>query len=176
MKTRMKSILTLALIFSMAVNMPCFAIGWNSGAAAAEAQKNETGYVFKSGEIVLQVGADADGAVAKLGAPLKVFEQDSCAYQGKDRVYTYQGFELSVYPDGGKNVISDIYLPETSAASTPEGIHAGSTTDDMIRAYGTGYTEKWGVYRYTKDNCILLFYTNGNKIEVIEYQLSAQTK
>ncbi len=176
MKNKSKYLLAMVLICSMAINIPCFAIGWNSGttAAQAQAQNAQTGYVFRSGETVLQLGTEADAVLAKLGAPVKVFEQDSCAYQGKDRVYTFPGFELSVYPDGGKNLISDIYIPETSTAATPEGIHPGSTVDEMIKVYGSAYTEKWGVYRYTQGNCILMFYTTGNKIDVIEYQLTAQ--
>ena len=169
--------LMLAGVVICAMTITSYAFGWNNNSGAAKTQQTqEQAYVFKTGETIISVGADADALIPALGTPLKVFEQDSCAYQGKDKVYTFAGFEISVFPDGGVNRISDIYLPETSEAATPEGIHIGSSKADMINTYGKGYTEAWAVYKYTLGNSILLLYTTNDKIDTIEYQLMTAAK
>lgn len=173
MKRLTGMILTLVIMGSAAV--PCFAFGWNKNAAAQPQESAaNTVYAFSAAGIEILVGSEADPVVEKLGAPQKTFEQDSCAYQGKDIVYTYPGFELSVFPDGGKNRIADIYIPEGSSVTTPEGIAPGAAKDAFIKAYGNDYTEKWGVYRYKKGDTELIFFTKGDKVEAIEYQFAKQ--
>ena len=68
-------------------------------------------------------------------------------------------------------MISDIYIPEDSAAATPEGLHIGSTKDDMVRIYGTNFEKSGDVCQYSRGESCLLVYLDGNKVDRIEYQL-----
>ncbi len=136
---------------------PCFAAAQN--------------YKFQSGETVITVGDDADDVLDALGKAQKVFEQNGSVYPGKEKVYTYPEFELSIFPDEICYRIGDVYLPETSAASTPEGLQIGSTKDDMTRIYGKNYTETGDACCYSKGDSRLLVYLSGNKVRGIEYQL-----
>ena len=176
----MKRIISLIAAGGMIITMAMTsyaAFGWNNHKAAEQAQDaQKQSYVFKAGETEIRVGADADALLPALGTPVKVFEQDSCAYQGKDKVYTFAGYEISVFPEKGINRVSDIYIPGSSSAATPEGIHIGSSKDDMIKTYGTGYTEAWGVYKYTLGDSVLVLYTTNNVIDTIEYQLLTAAK
>ncbi|MBO6150639.1 MAG: hypothetical protein J6O43_05660, partial [Clostridium sp.] len=58
------------------------------GLPAKTQTQTEDSYVFKSGAVEIKMGEEAGAVLAQLGAPVKpVFEIDSCAYQGKDKVY-----------------------------------------------------------------------------------------
>ena len=97
-----------------------------------------------------------------------VCEVDSCAYQGKDKVYSYKDFEVSTYPKNGKECISAVVVTGASVA-TPEGIKIGSRAADVTKAYGAS-DGKYGIYRYEKGNTELTFYTTtAGIVEEIEY-------
>ena len=64
--------------------------------------------------------------------------------------------------------VSSIYFMDDSV-STPEGIYLGASVDEMIAAYGEGYTESSGAYTYTKDDSKLQFITKDNEIIAITY-------
>lgn len=141
---------------------------------AAETTEAETaaaaaaGYIFVAGNVTVTMGAEAAPILEKLGAPEKTFEQDSCAYQGKDIVYTYKGFEISTYPADGKDCVSSVYVLDDSV-STAEGIKIGSTAADVREAYKDRYTEEFGVYRMSDDTTELIIYTTDDLVDGIEY-------
>lgn len=156
------SVLLLSGILMAGAAMPV-------AAAANTTTVAEDAYSFKSGETVIKMNEAAAPLIAALGKEEKYFEADSCAFQGKDKTYTYKGFELSTYPVKGKDYVNSIYFLD-STVSTPEGIKIGSTYNDMVSAYGKEYKEQNGVYRYTKGNAELSIYTDSKKkITGIEY-------
>ncbi len=138
--------------------------------------ETEVEYAFKSGETVIAMGAEAAGILSALGQPSSTFERESCAYQGKDKVYTYEGFELSTYPVDGKDYVSSVYLLDDTAA-TQEGIKIGSSKEDVLRVYGDGYDAeeaKFGTYTYTDDGAQLKVYTRNDVVDGIEYLVVPQ--
>ena len=139
------------------------------GLPAKTQTQAEDSYVFKSGDVEIKMGEEAKTVLAQLGAPVKpVFEMDSCAYQGKDKVYSYKDFEVSTYPKNGKECISAVVVTGASVA-TPEGIKVGSRAADVTKAYGAS-DGKYGIYRYQKGNTELTFYTTtAGIVEEIEY-------
>lgn len=151
-----------------AAPMTAFGFGWKSGKTETAAPAAEAAYVFKTEKAEIAVGAEAAPILKALGTPKSTFEQDSCAYQGKDKVYSYDGFDICTYPVKGKDYISAVYLMDNTAA-TPEGLKIGSTKQDMINAYGSGYTEEFGVYRYTAGDTQLSIYTTNQVVDSIEY-------
>ena len=140
------------------------------------AQTETVKYEFKSGETVVAMGAEADPVIKALGKTAKpVFEADSCAYQGKDKVYTYTGFELTTYPVNGKDCIASVYFLDETVA-TPEGIKIGSKAADVVNVYGNGYNkdeQKFGTYSYSTDTAELRIYTTKDVVDGVEYLVKA---
>lgn len=131
--------------------------------------KTEDAFTFVSGLTEIRMGAEAQNVLAALGQTTKaVFETDSCAYQGKDRVYTYKDFEVSTFPKDGKECISALVVTGADV-KTPEGISIGSKAADVVKTYGAN-DGKFGIYRYDKGNSELTFYTKADgSVEEIEY-------
>ena len=156
MKKIMRLLLAVVLVFVMAV--PCYA----------------SNFSFAWGGTVFSVGEDAGRVLDDLGKANKVYQQNSVVAQGKYTVYSYDEFELSIFPDGIGNVISDIYIPAGSSASTPEGFKIGSTKEDMVRIYGSDFSKSGDVCQYSRGDSCLLVYLKGDKVDRIEYQLNAE--
>ncbi len=126
-------------------------------------------YVFDAGEVEISMNQDASEVLSALGKAETYYEAQSVRHQGKERVFTYDGFELSTYPSGSGDYIKSIwFLGEET--TTPEGIHIGSTIEEMKEAYGDDYVEEKGTYIYTSDDAILTFYTKKELINGIEYK------
>lgn len=142
---------------------------WFKNTSAAQEEK--TAYSFVSNGISILPDAEAAPVLAALGTPVQTFEQDSCAYQGKDKVYTYSGFQIGVYPVNGVDKISFVYFLDNTV-STPEGIKIGSTAAQVIEAYGKDYEEQFGVYRYVLGNTQLVVYTTNKVVDAIEYGIA----
>lgn len=171
-KNRIKkaiAILAAGMMVSSAVPAYGGLFGWGKKTEEAAAEKTEYSFLYQETEI--KVNMEAAPVLKALGTPVKTFEQNSCAYQGKDKIYSYAGFELGVYPDGNVDKVSSIYLLDDTVA-TPEGIRYGSKAEEVIKAYGNNYTEEFGVYRYQLGNSLLCIFTTNNVVDGIEYQIA----
>lgn len=131
---------------------------------------NQSGgtYVFKLKGTEIAVDADAAPIISALGEPTKYFESDSCAFQGKDKVWTYGGVVISSYPDGDKDYILSIDLKDDSV-STPEGIYIGSSEADVKAAYGTPTSTTDTALEYVKGSVTLTFIISAEKVTGITY-------
>lgn len=172
MKGRIMYGAVLALTLAMAA-VPGTSYGGFFNKAKEETVQEETvKYQFKSGDTMIIMGAEAGDIVKALGNTTKaVFEQDSCAYQGKDRVYTYAGFEMSTYPVDGRECIASVYFLDNTV-STPEGIRIGSTRKEVTDTYGMEYDQdeaRFGTYSYTCGTARLKIYTTKDVVDGIEY-------
>lgn len=170
---KVKKYLVTAGLAAAVAAMPMTSYGGIFKSTKAEATQTETvKYEFKSGENVIAMGAEAAPVIKALGKTAKaVFEADSCAYQGKDKVYTYAGFELNTYPVDGKERIASVYFLDDSVA-TPEGIKIGSKAGDVVNAYGKEYDkeeQKFGTYSYSTDTTQLRIYTTKDVVDGVEY-------
>lgn len=94
-----------------------------------------TGFTFTKDGVVVEMGSDAQEAVAKLGKETSYFESESCAFEGLDKVYTYPGFKLNTYPVEGKDYVLSIVFTDDTVA-TDKGITVGSEKASVIEAYG----------------------------------------
>lgn len=167
-----KRILTMAVLSAAlcAAPVPAFGFGWKNTKTETTAAAEEVNYSFKTEKAAISIGAEAAPILKALGEPKKTFEQDSCAYQGKDKVYSYEGFDICTWQVDGKECVNAIYLMDNTVA-TPEGVKIGSTKQDVINAYGKDYTESYGVCRYTVGNTELSFYFTNQAVDSIEYLL-----
>lgn len=172
MRKSQKYLVMMGLAMAMAaVPMTSYG-GFFKSAKTEAAEETAVKYEFKSGETVIAMGGEAEAVIKALGTPVKpVFEQDSCAYQGKDKAYVYGGFELDTHRVDGKERITSVYFLDDTV-STPEGIKIGSKKKDVTDTYGTGYDkeeEKFGTYSYTAGTAQLKIYTTGGVVDGIEY-------
>lgn len=134
--------------------------------AAQNQQKEE--YSFDSNGVTVNMNAEAAPIILALGEPQDYFEAASCAFQGLDKFYYYNGFEVDTYPLDGVDYVSSVVFSDDSV-STKEGIYIGSTLEEIIAAYGEDYTEESGIYTYTKGKSQLAFVIENNAAKSITY-------
>lgn len=127
------------------------------------------GYAFTFQGTVVEVDADAAAVVEKLGEPVSYFEAPSCAFQGLDKIYTYNGFELDTYPVNDVDYISAIIFKDDSVA-TAEGVGIGDMREKLEQTYGSESTAEDGMLVYEKDAMKLCFILRGDEIISVEYR------
>ncbi len=133
------------------------------------AEETAKGYVFVYQDVTISVDALAAPVVDALGEPVSYFEAASCAFEGLDKMYTYNSVEIDTYPDEeGVDRISGIILKD-DMVETPEGVCLFETKADMIAAYGENYKEENGLIVYEKDGMKLCFILENDEIVSIEY-------
>lgn len=166
----MKKIISVLLAL-----MLCFALGACSGDGTDTGTDNgkNNDYTpdygelyFVSGDLKFGVMDDALSVMDALGEPSGCFENQSCAYQGTDMVYYYDGFELTTHELDGVDRVIGIKLTDDTV-STPQGLKVGMNRNDcesILNDLGgemsgaTVYTAKCGstalVVGFGSDNCI----------------------
>lgn len=126
------------------------------------------GFPFIYNGVTIYMNANAKPIIEALGDPIEYFEAPSCAFQGLDKIYYYNGFELSTYPIDGEDYVSSInFLDDT--ISTVEGVYLGADIEDMLEAYGEDYKEEMGLYNYSLENSNLSFIVEDDIITAITY-------
>lgn len=136
---------------------------------ASQAEETVKGYVFTYNDVSVGMDVDAAPIVEKLGEPVSYFEAASCAFEGLDKMYTYNGFELDTYPVGDKDYVSSVILKDDSV-STAEGICIGDSIEKLKQAYDGEGEESGGMLVYSKDGMKLCFIMQGEFIISIEYR------
>ena len=140
----------------------------NSKDSSEDTREEIEGYTFVYNNVPIPLNQKAAPILQDLGKEQSYFEAPSCAFQGLDKIYYYNGFELSTYPNQGVDYISAIDLMDDSV-STEEGVYIGSSLEDVIEAYGEGYTEENGMYTYILGETKLNFLIENNEVTAITY-------
>lgn len=151
--------------------------GGNAEATKSESKeaKEETasnvtkrGYVFEYNGVSISMDEPAEPVIEALGEPASYFESPSCAFEGIDKVYTYNSFELDTYPTDDKDFVSCIIFKD-DAITTPEGVCIGDSVSSVTSVYGDAEEES-GMIVYEKDDMKLCFIVSGDKVISIEYR------
>jgi hypothetical protein len=127
------------------------------------------GFTFEADGVTIPLDVDAAPIIEALGEPVEYFEAASCAFQGLDKIYTYNGFEINTYPKEDKDYISTVYFLDDSVA-TDEGIYLGASLDEITAAYGEDYTQEVNEYTYTLGQTKLCFIIEGGSVSSITYK------
>lgn len=136
---------------------------------STEAAAELSGYVFSYNGVDFTVDMRAADVIIALGAPASYYEVPSCAFEGMEKIYDYNSFEITTYEVDDLDYIANIYLKD-DLVETPEGIAIAMTSDDFIAAYGEDYSCSEGQYVYMKDNTKLIFIvTSEGEILSIQY-------
>lgn len=129
------------------------------------------GYVFVTGGVTVEMDGDMAPVLAALGEPASYFEAASCAFEGLDKIYTYNGFEIDTYPAQDTDLVSAVILKDDSV-TTAEGICIGDSLEKLLAAYGEGNREN-GMLVYEKDDMKLCFILQDDSVISIEYRSTA---
>jgi len=133
---------------------------------------NPSVFSFKMGEVNIEMDEDISKIIGKLGEPLGILEQPSCAFDGIDRVFSYPGLQIYTYPKGDADHIHTIGFFDDSVFTTEGKIHLGSDIQAAIDAYGNDYKYETGMYTYTRGLTFLEFLVDDNDIIIgITYRL-----
>lgn len=144
--------------------------GQEPGVSAQKGKEEEEGvFGFLYEGVTLIPGEVFDSFV--LGECSGVSEVPSCAFDGNDRVYNYETFELTAYIDGEEERIYSIYFIDPNLPTT-EGLCLGDDVDNMKSLYGENYEAAGNAYDYTRGNTVLSIVTQNDIVFSIEYRLN----
>ena len=125
-------------------------------------------YTFTSGSTKMAIDADVTPILSSLGEWKGYDESTSCAFEGLDKVYTYDGFEINTYPMNGKDYVLLIELYDDTVA-TEKGIRIGSTKQAVLEAYGTPDQQTHTDLIYNGKGMFLQFILEGETVSSIQY-------
>ena len=125
-------------------------------------------YVFETNGVEIAMNAEVTPIIEKLGESKEFFEAESCAFQGMEKTYTYNGFDLYTYEIDGVDSVASISFLDDSV-KTQEGIYLYSSLDEVIDAYGDDYEESPGLYTYELGDSKLTFLIENDEVVSIEY-------
>ncbi len=125
---------------------------------------------------VITMDAEAQPILDALGKPINMSEAAGCATADKIRTYDYSSFDLQTYlTDDGYRIYGMWFNNDT--VSTAEGIHIGSTTQEVEDAYGNVEKDA-GCGDYNYATCIvkkgeeqLYIFLENDRVDSIQYMM-----
>ena len=114
--------------------------GWGGKEAAVSPALTVDGTTFTHESAV-------DEILTALGEDFTYYEAISCVYDGMDKTYDYGDVTVYTYPDGDTDQLMELYC--TGGDVSAQGITIGSTKDEVVNTFGTGYTEEGSVLSYS---------------------------
>ena len=128
------------------------------------------GFYFEAAEVEIGVycGAWLIEEIKAAGNNYKYYEAQSCAYQGLDKFYTFDSFEVMVNTIDGHDVITNISILD-DLVKTPEGLAIGDSYDKMISVLGENYIVSGNIYKYEKYGTYLSVLIKNGQIVSIDY-------
>ena len=145
------------------------AVEGGNGAQYPEATEAASdAYVFTYNGVQIRMNAPADDVIAALGDGYTYFEAPSCAYEGMDKVYTYNSIVVRSYTRDGADYIAAVELKDDTVA-TAEGIRIGSTEEEVTAAYGEDGQPGTAGIEYTLGDSFISFIFDGGRVTAITY-------
>ncbi len=172
----MKKLLLLTMMVAMVTALT--ACGGSDtqeiGSDAAETDSEEggsdvavAGYTWEVDDVLLYIDATEDVTVDLLSEEPDYFESASCAYDGMDKIYTYNNYVITFYEGDGYDGIQLITLT-SDLVSTTEGVCIGSSYDDVIAAYGESDSSSETLVSYEDDGTEIRFVLSEGSVISIE--------
>jgi hypothetical protein len=156
-------------------NEPSSPVGENEpDASVVDGPVAADSFFFMMGDVRIEMDQDIEYVITNVGEPLGRFEDESCAFDGMDIIFSYPGIQIYTYPAGAGNYIHTIgFFDDTSIYSvTAEGgLRLGSSIQDIIDAYGDDYSYETGLYRFTRGLTVLEFLVEDGMVKGITYRL-----
>ena len=128
-------------------------------------------FSFSFGNAQAKLDEDLAGFIAA-NVPDSETCDPSCLGNGEDCIYSYAHFKINGYRETADSPVKATSIEFTdSEVSTSKGVKIGSSKDDVIKAYGSGYTEQGNMLRYVSGKKSLSFIMSGDTVSVISYDL-----
>ena len=84
---------------------------------------------------IFYCGDDVTAILEKLGDDYEYSEAMSCAYDGMDKIFSYDDYDIYTYPDGDIDRVSEITI-YSKEDSTTKGLKVGDSLDRAKELYG----------------------------------------
>lgn len=131
-------------------------------------QAKADGFFLNLQNIPILIDANELETVEKLSGDPGGFEEVSCAYDGIDKIYSYNDYVITFYETADKdNLVQSIRLT-SDLTSTNEGISIGDTKEDVINAYGENEDASENLIIYEKNGTNLKFVFENDIVVLIE--------
>ena len=130
----------------------------NASNSSENEEKTEETFIFKDGEKEIKLGEEFSKEALGLGEEKNYSEIASCAFEGLDKTYTYENYEITTFPDGDKDKVS-----------TTEGVKISDDKEKMISTYGEEYETQGNQYKYNKGKTNIEFIVENDIITSIQY-------
>ena len=157
---------SIIIILIIAIIIVCIHIISNRNAENDEVN-NIQEYVFCNNN---KIKIDDEFSREKYGQEKEYSEIISCAYEGLDRIYKYENYEITTYERDGKERIQSIYLLN-DMVKTEEDVKITDSYNKMIEKYSDNYVREENMYTYIQGKTALKFIIENNIITSIEYSL-----
>lgn len=158
---------SIIIILIIAIIIVCIHIISNRNAENDEVN-NIQEYVFCNNNNKIKI--DDEFSREKYGHEKEYSEIISCAYEGLDRIYKYENYEITTYERDGKERIQSIYLLN-DMVKTEEDVKITDSYNKMIEKYSDNYVREENMYTYIQGKTALKFIIENNIITSIEYSL-----
>lgn len=136
--------------------------------ATQEATNTETEDIYYFEDNGKKITLGAEYTSLNLGEEKDYYEVQSCAFNGMDKIYTFDNYEVHTYPENSTDKVLSVYFLNDQV-STTEGVKIGDSMDKMVETYGDEYEQLDTQYTYTKGLTQLKFIIENNAITSIEY-------
>lgn len=140
------------------------------GNAAPEQSEN---FSYTYGETVIEMGADAQPVIEKMGEPGSYTEQPSCAFDGMDKTYYYGGFYMTTSPAKNGDRISSLWFADDSV-QTEEGIRIGDSREKVEQAYGSDGFNGINAWILKKGDSCLTIVLNDDTVTTVLYEMEME--
>ena len=167
MKNKIVILITVLIIVAVAIGFIVFISGNNTTTSDEQTSTTQEKYAFKANETEIKIGDNFFNL--KLPETSNVYEAESCAFDGIEKTYTYENYEITTCVKENSEDILTIYLT-SDQVSTEEGIKIGDSVDALKQAYGEDFELTDFSYVYKKGNSTLTFIIDNDIITGIEYR------
>lgn len=168
-------ILAVTVLFGCGINTQGRA-GTNKSAVTTFSETDDISskdtFVFEVKSTNFVIGEDPTGKINALSEKHYEFEALSCALSGKDIIYSFSGFNLTVNKENEESPcrLVSILLTDDSV-TTKEGLYIGMSESDMEKIYGEPDEDNlYGSYTYKKGDMELNILTEDGTVSSIEYR------
>ncbi|MBR3082849.1 MAG: hypothetical protein IKH06_08360 [Clostridiales bacterium] len=146
--------------------------------AAPTVPKSGSSYSFRYQNILIMPGSDAVAALGSITEDPEIadsMEADKKGVEVSVRSYTFSNFVIYARLDSeGRYIIARIILSSKDSV-TPEGIGIGASADEVLKTYGTQYTDNGNSITYTSGTTDLIFFFADGKVSDIVYNYNKFT-
>lgn len=140
--------------------------------AAPTVPKSGSSFAFRYQNIMILPGTDAAAALGSITEDPEIadsMETDKKGNEVTTRSYTFSNFVIYARLDSeGRYIISRIILSNRNSV-TPEGIGIGASAEDVLKTYGSQYTDNGNSITYTSGSTDLIFFFTNGKVSDIVY-------